>query len=182
MNGYVFVQVRPGAISGVLASLVTAPGVRRAVAVIGDWDILALMDTPDMGQMAQDILSGIQGVDGVVRTSTALVVPPDRVGIGAWGNQAPMPIADSCFVLVKAEVGAAAGLVERLADVAEVSGVAVLAGEHDLIIGVAQPWEVASGVILDQIHMLPGVRSTNTLVSVNFEEPEEDRDQFSTWS
>ena len=47
---------------------------------------------------------------------------------------------------------------------------------------VAQPWEVASGVVLEEIHSLPGVISTNTLVSVIYEEPEEDRDQFSAWT
>ena len=48
---------------------------------------------------------------------------------------------------------------------------------------VAQPWEIASGVILEQIHSLPGRRrDTNTLVSIVYEEPEEDRDQFSTWT
>ena len=58
----------------------------------------------------------------------------------------------------------------------------MLSGDNDLLVCVAQPWEIASGVILEQIHALPGVRSTNTLVSVKFEEPDEDRDQFSTWS
>ena len=48
----------------------------------------------------------------------------------------------------------------------DVSGVAVLGGEYDLMVCVAQPWEVASGVILEQIHGLPGVVSTDTLVSI----------------
>jgi hypothetical protein len=46
---------------------------------------------------------------------------------------------------------------------------------------VPEPWEVASGIVLDKIHALPGVRTTSTLVSVDYEEPEEDRDQFSAW-
>jgi hypothetical protein len=29
---------------------------------------------------------------------------------------------------------------------------------------------------------LPGVVSTDTLVSIDYEEPEEDRDQFSAWT
>ena len=64
----------------------------------------------------------------------------------------------------------------------DVSGVAVLGGRYDLMACVAHPWEVASGVILEQIHSLPGVVATSTLVSIVYEEPEEDRDQFSTWS
>jgi DNA-binding Lrp family transcriptional regulator len=85
-------------------------------------------------------------------------------------------------VHIKAQAGAAAGLAERLSEISDVSGVAVLGGDYDLLVCVAQPWEVASGVILEQIHALPGIVSTNTLVSITYEEPEEDRDQFSTWS
>ena len=62
------------------------------------------------------------------------------------------------------------------------SGVAVLGGAYDLVVCVAQPWEVASGIILEHVHGLPGIVSTNTLISIGYEEPEEDRDQFSTWS
>jgi len=29
---------------------------------------------------------------------------------------------------------------------------------------------------------LPGIRFTSTLISVDYEEPDEDRDQFSSWS
>ena len=118
-----------------------------------------------------------------MRTLTAPVVPPDRVGIAGFGNVQPPPIvAGACYVHVKAQPGAAAGLVERISEMHDVAGVAVLGGEWDLMICVAQPWEVASGVILDEIHQLPGVTETNTLVSIAYEEPEEDRDQFSAWT
>ena len=63
----------------------------------------------------------------------------------------------------------------------DVAGVAVLGGDWDLLICVAQPWEVASGVVLEEIHSLPGVERTSTLVSIAYEEPDEDRDQFSAW-
>jgi len=65
---------------------------------------------------------------------------------------------------------------------AALPGAAVLAGPWDLLACIAEPWEVASGIILDGIHPLPGVRTTSTLVSVDFDEPQEDRDQFSAWS
>jgi hypothetical protein len=83
---------------------------------------------------------------------------------------------------VKAQAGAAAGLVERISEMNDVAGVAVLGGGWDLLICVAQPWEIASGVVLDEIHALPGVVSTSTLVAIAYEEPDEDRDQFSAWS
>ena len=183
MDAYIYIQVQPGKIPQVMTRLATTPGIRKAVTVVGDWDVLALIEAPDLLHIANSILAGIHTVEGILRTNTALVVPADRVGLAGWGGaSSPVPIPNVCFVHIKAQVGAAAGLVERMADIQDVSGVAVLSGEYDLLACVAQPWEVASGMILEQIHALPGVESTNTLVSVSYEEPEEDRDQFSTWS
>lgn len=183
MDAYIYIQVEPGKISPVMTRLATTPGVRKAVTVVGEWDVLALLEGPDLAQIANSILAGIHAIEGIVRTNTALVVPADRVGLAGWGGaSSPVPIPNVCFVHIKAQVGAAAGLVERMADFQDVSGVAVLSGEYDLLVCVAQPWEIASGVILEQIHALPGVEATNTLVSVNYEEPDEDRDQFSAWN
>ncbi|MEP7059353.1 MAG: Lrp/AsnC family transcriptional regulator [Actinomycetota bacterium] len=183
MDAYIYIQIDPGNIAPVMTRLATAQGVRNAVTVVGEWDVLALVEGPDLAHIGNSVLAGIHVIDGVVRTSTALVVPADRVGLAGWGGaSSPVPLPNVCFVHIKAEVGAAAGLVERMADFEDVSGVAVLSGDYDLLVCVAQPWEIASGVILDQIHALPGVLSTNTLVSVKFDEPEEDRDQFSTWN
>jgi len=61
-------------------------------------------------------------------------------------------------------------------------GVALPAGRWDILACIAQPWESASGIILEQVHAIPGVLSTSTLVSIAFDEGEEDRDQFSAWS
>ncbi|MEA2521286.1 MAG: Lrp/AsnC ligand binding domain [Actinomycetota bacterium] len=183
MDAYIYIRIDPGKIAPVMSRLGTTQGVRNAVTVVGEWDVLALVEGPDLSHIANSVLTGIHVIDGVLQTNTALVVPADRVGLAGWGGaSSPVPIPNVCFVHIKAEVGAAAGLVERMADFEDVSGVAVLSGDNDLLVCVAQPWEIASGVILEQIHALPGVRSTNTLVSVKFEEPDEDRDQFSTWS
>ena len=178
-----YLRVRPGSVSTVLTNLITKQGIRTAVAVVGNWDVMVQMEGPDLATIATTILSDIHDEDGVTRTMTAPVVPPDRVGIAGWGApQAPVLLRDACYVHIRSEAGAAAGLAERLSDLPDVSGVAVLGGEYDLLVCVAQPWEVASGVILEQIHGLPGILSTNTLVSIDYEEPTEDRDQFSTWT
>jgi len=79
------------------------------------------------------------GPYGVLRTVTAPVVPPDRVGIGGWGSpQAPAVIGDACYVHIKAQAGAAAGLAERLGEMADVSGVAVLGGRADEMVAAAR--------------------------------------------
>jgi len=183
MDAYVYLQVAPGEMSEVLAGVASKSQVRRAIAVVGSWDVLMHVEGPDLATIATQVLSEIHHVPGVVRTVTAPVVPPDRVGIAGWGApQAPAIIGDACYVHIKAQAGAAAGIAERLGEMTDVSGVAVLGGEYDLMACVAQPWEVASGVILEEIHALPGVVSTDTLVSIVYEEPEEDRDQFSSWT
>ena len=183
MEAYVYLRVRPGSMHEVLAGLASKQGVRRAIAVVGEWDVLVHVDGADFAAVATQVLSEFHHIDGVERTMTAPVVPPDRVAIGGWGTpQAPAIIGDACYVHIMAEAGAAAGLAERLGEMADVTGVAVLGGRYDLMACVAQPWEIASGVILEQIHSLPGVRDTTTLVSIIYEEPDEDRDQFSTWS
>ena len=183
MDAYVYLQVAPGKMNDVLAGVASKSQVRRAIAVVGAWDVLMHAEGPDLATIATQVLSEIHHVPGVVRTVTAPVVPPDRVGIAGWGApQAPAIIGDACYVHIKAEAGAASGIAERLGDMSDVSGVAVLGGEFDLMVCVAQPWEVASGVILEEIHALPGVTSTDTLVSIVYEEPDEDRDQFSSWT
>jgi DNA-binding Lrp family transcriptional regulator len=182
MDAYVYLRVAPGKVPEVLNRLAAQNGVRRAVAVVGEWDVMALVEAGDLSMVAQLVLSQLHQVDGVLRTYTAPVVPPDRIGIG-WGMQAttPVPIGDACFVHVRAQAGAVAGLVERLSESDEISGLAVLGGRYDLLVAIPQPWEIASGVIIEQLHGLPGVVSTETLVAIRYEEPDEDRDQFSAW-
>jgi DNA-binding Lrp family transcriptional regulator len=151
--------------------------------VLGDWDVLCLVDGPDLATIGSGLLSEIQVTEGIDRTFTAPVVPPDRLGVvGFGGLPTPQIIRGACYVHIEADAGAAAGLYERLGEVGRVAGAAVLGGRWDLIACVPEPWEVASGIVLEKIQALPGVRSTNTLVSIDYEEPEEDRDQFSSWS
>jgi DNA-binding Lrp family transcriptional regulator len=182
MEAYVYLQVAPGAVPGVMAQIASKNGVRRAVTVVGEWDVMALLEGADLAAIGQVVLAQLHQIEGVLRTYTAPVVPTDRIGIG-WGVQTttPVPIGDACFVHVRAQAGAVAGLVERLSESEEISGLAVLGGRYDLLVAIPQPWEVASGIIIEQLHGLPGVVSTETLVAIRYEEPEEDRDQFSAW-
>jgi hypothetical protein len=137
----------------------------------------------DFASIATSVLAEIHHVEGVVRTVTAPVVPPDRVGIAGWGApRAPAIIPDACYVHIEAQAGAEAGLAEHLSELPDIAGVAVLGGRYDLLACVAQQWEVASGIIIEQIHPLPGIVATTTLVSFPYDEPDEERDQFSAWS
>jgi DNA-binding Lrp family transcriptional regulator len=182
VEAFVYLRVRPGTITSVRNRLTSSSVARRSVVVVGDWDVLSLVDGPDLAAIAGAVLGEIQLVDGVVRTFTAPVVPPDRLGLVGFGGPPTPPIVrGATYVHIAAEAGAAPGLYERLSEIG-VAGAAVLAGPWDLLACITEPWEIASGIVLDGIQGLPGVRATNTLVSVDFEEAEEDRDQFSSWS
>ena len=183
MEAFVYLRVRPGNVVPVRNQLISSAVAQRSVVVVGDWDVLCLIDGPDLATIGAGVMSEIQMIEGVVRTYTAPVVPQDRLGVvGFGGLPSPQIIRGACYVHIAAEPGAAAGLFERLSEIAGVSGAAVLGGRWDLIVCIPEPWEVASGIVLDKVQALPGVRTTSTLVSVDYEEPVEDRDQFSSWS
>jgi hypothetical protein len=182
VEAFVYLRVRPGTITSVRNRLASSSFAGRSVVVVGEWDVLGLLEGPDLASIAGDVLGEIQLIEGVDRTLTAPVVPPDRLGIVGFGGPPTPPIVrGASYVHIAAEPGAASGLFERLSEVG-VAGAAVLAGRWDLLACIAEPWEVASGIVLERIQPLPGVRATSTLVSVDYEEPEEERDRFSPWS
>jgi DNA-binding Lrp family transcriptional regulator len=185
MDAFLYVRTAPGAAGRILSEIRLQPGVRRAVLTVGEWDVLGVMEAADMRAIASSVLSNIQEIDGVERTRTAPLVPADRLsGSAGFAMVAPpqlMP-GDACYVHVRAEPGTVPALYERLSELESVSGVAAMAGPFDLLVEIRRPWEIASGSILDQIQTLPGVMATETMVGVDYEEPDEDRDQFSAWS
>jgi DNA-binding Lrp family transcriptional regulator len=183
MDAYVYLQVEAGSLPQVLAALSSKQGVRRAVGVIGEWDVLVHAEGADLNAIVAVVISELHQIPGVARSVTAPVVPADRIGVTGFGGPKPPPIIpDACYVHIRAEAGATASIAERLTDMPDIAGVAVLGGSWDLLTCVAQPWEVASGVILEDLHAIPGVVATSTLVSLTYDEPEEERDQFSSWS
>ena len=98
----------------------------------------------------------------------------------------PIPMEEpgpACFVHVKASPGEAARVADTIAGVEEVSAVAMIAGDHDLIVEIPFPWEQAAPVIVNRLLPIDGIEDTRTLVAIQFPGPgEEDRDQFSAWS
>jgi len=186
VDAFVYLRVRPGKVEDVVVQLQAARDVRNAVAIVGDWDVMAAVHGPDMPGIAENVIRILHRIDGVERTVTAPVVPGDVIGIVGGGLRTPVPMqqhGDACFVHIKASAGALPGLVESLAELEDVSAVAMIGGEYDLLAEIPYPWEQASRVIVDRIQTMPGVVSTHTLVAVPYLTPEEeDRDQFSTWS
>jgi DNA-binding Lrp family transcriptional regulator len=183
VDAFVYLRISTGAMAPVLAELATKPGAKRAVVTVGDWDVLLHVNGPDLGTIANAMVSEIHGVPGVERTLTVPVIPAERLGLlGELGATLPPIVPDACYVQLRVKAGHALDVYESLRQIPEVAGVAIIGGAWDLLVCVPQPWEIASGVILEKIHAIDGIVATGTLVSIAYEEPEEDRDQFSSWS
>ena len=86
MEAFVYLRVRPGSIVPVRNQLSSSATTRRSVVVIGAWDVLCLLDGPDLATIGTGVLSEIQMIEGIERTFTAPVVPPDRLGVVGFGG------------------------------------------------------------------------------------------------
>jgi DNA-binding Lrp family transcriptional regulator len=183
VEAFLYVRAAPGTVERVATEVAGTTGVRRATIVVGDWDVMALLEGSTMSSIGSSVLAQVHAIEGVQRTLTAPLVPPDQVGMGfAAPPQPSLAPGEACYVHVRAEAGAVEGLLERLAEIDDVSGVAVTGGRYDLVAEIRQPWETASGTVLARVRALPGVISTETMVGVTYEEPDDDRDKFSSWS
>ncbi len=186
MDAFVYLRIRPGRVEDVLVQLKVTKGVRAAVLTVGDWDAVAAAHGPDLTTIAETVVRRIHRIEGVERTVTTPVVPGDVLGLVGGGMMTPIPLqhqGDACLVHVEAAPGAASGLLESLGALEEVSAVALVAGEYDLLVEIPYPWEQGARVIVDRILPLPGVIRTKTLVAIPYLEPEEeDRDQYSPWT
>ena len=135
MDAFLYLRVRPGKVPAALSALSALPSVRQAALCVGDWDVLARVDGPDLQTIASGVLADVHTIDGIVRTYTAPVVPADRIGIGGFGGLTAPPVtANACYVHIQASPGAATGVAERLAESPDVAGVAVVGGHYDLIV------------------------------------------------
>lgn len=188
MDAFVYLRVAPGKIEDVVIALRGRHGIRHATAVVGPWDVMAAVEGPDFESVARAVLRQIQSTEGVTRTYTAPVHPLDMLGIYAGGPGMPvMPMhrpGPACYVHVRATPGAGtvAGIVQALGKMDEVSGIAVVAGEYDVVAEIPMAWEQAAQVILDKLLAIPGVQSTTTLVSVPEFAGDADEESFSTWT
>lgn len=185
MEAFVYVAARPGTVEDVYARIVASKGVRHADVVIGDWDVVVTVYGPDMATVAMDIIRGIDRIDGVARTLTTPVVPPDVLGMVDSGL-VEVPVqrtGEACFVRLKTTPQETTRIFDRLADMDEVAGVALVAGEEDIVFEIPYAWDRAARFVVDQIMSMDGVLSTNTLIALPLLPVDDtDRDQFSAWS
>jgi len=74
ISAYVFIECTAGAAREVAQEISKIKGVLRANATTGPYDVIALVEAPDMNVLGDFIVTRIQSFSGVLRTQTNVVV------------------------------------------------------------------------------------------------------------
>jgi DNA-binding Lrp family transcriptional regulator len=73
-KAYVLIEAESGRVAEVLAALRAITGMSAADAVTGPYDIIATVQTPDPRNIGRLVMNEIQGVEGIKRTVTCIVI------------------------------------------------------------------------------------------------------------
>ncbi|AEC51369.1 AsnC family transcriptional regulator [Pyrococcus sp. NA2] len=74
VRAYVLLTIEIGKVEKVIEELKKIPGVTRADAVTGPYDAIVHIEANDLGELTRKILHDIHNIDGVIDTTTAIVV------------------------------------------------------------------------------------------------------------
>ena len=74
ISAYVFIECTAGAARDVAKEVSKIKGVLRSNATTGPYDVIALVQAPDINVLGDFIVTQIQGLSGVLRTQTNVVV------------------------------------------------------------------------------------------------------------
>lgn len=74
VSAFVFIECAMGRAKAAARDIARLPGVKLAHAVTGSYDIIALVEAADLEALGTTVVSKIQGVSGVHRTTTNVVV------------------------------------------------------------------------------------------------------------
>jgi DNA-binding Lrp family transcriptional regulator len=73
MRAYMFINAMHGQSLALTKALRDVPGVQAADAITGDYDIVASITAVDLAEL-RAILAGVQEIDGVLKTTTCMVL------------------------------------------------------------------------------------------------------------
>ena len=74
ISAYVFIECTAGAARDVVKEVSKIPGVKRANSTTGPYDVIALVEAPDINVLGDFIVTKIQSLSGVLRTQTNVIV------------------------------------------------------------------------------------------------------------
>ena len=78
LKALVHVRVKPGAIGDALDKIMLIDGVMAAFAVSGEYDIIAMVEAPDVGTLSSIVRDKIHGLGTVLETNTCVVFEERR--------------------------------------------------------------------------------------------------------
>jgi DNA-binding Lrp family transcriptional regulator len=74
ISAYVFIECTAGAAKEVAKEVAKIQGVKKSNATTGPYDVIVLVEAPDINILGDYIISKIQGLSGVLRTQTNVIV------------------------------------------------------------------------------------------------------------
>jgi DNA-binding Lrp family transcriptional regulator len=74
ISAYVFIECTAGAAKDVAREISKIQGVKKANSTTGPYDVIALVEAPDINILGDYIITKIQGLPGVLRTQTNVIV------------------------------------------------------------------------------------------------------------
>lgn len=74
VSAFVFIECAMGRAKAAAREIARVPGVKLAHAVTGNYDVIAFVEAADLESLGTTVVSKIQAVSGVHRTTTNVVV------------------------------------------------------------------------------------------------------------
>ncbi len=74
ISAYVFIECTAGVAREVAKEVGKIHGVKRANSTTGPYDVIVLVEAPDINILGEFIVTKIQGLPGVLRTQTNVIV------------------------------------------------------------------------------------------------------------
>ncbi len=73
IGAYVLIKIAPGKSRVITDQITKIDGVKTAHPVTGMFDIIVFLEAPDINSLTGTVRTGIQTIEGVLRTHTAIV-------------------------------------------------------------------------------------------------------------
>ena len=74
ISAFVFIECKTGAARNVAKEAMKINGVKKADSVTGPYQVITLIEAPDIDILGNNIITQLHGLPGVLRTQTNLIV------------------------------------------------------------------------------------------------------------
>ncbi|GAB4336975.1 MAG: Lrp/AsnC ligand binding domain-containing protein [Calditrichia bacterium] len=74
LNAYALIRISPNRVKGVVEEIQKLEGVKQVHPVTGPYDAIVFLEAPNMKDLGKMVLAEIHSLEGVIDTTTCLVV------------------------------------------------------------------------------------------------------------